>query len=136
MWERSLGGLVSEEPDHHDEVDAELPTMLMQLLKNLEMKYYELNAETTGRRISLQTLSIFLHDLFVSLDFASLPECPSLSQKMENIYIYLSYIWHGKNELEAASADDTYITVNNLWNRYEDVRETLLFQILLMEYVY
>lgn len=134
MWKRSLGGLVSEEPDHHDEVDAELP-MLMQLLKNLEMKYYELNAETTGRRISLQTLSIFLHDLFVSLDFASLPECPSLSQKMKNIYI-LSYIWHGKNELEAASADDTYITVNNLWNRYEDVRENLLFQILLMEYVY
>lgn len=95
----SLGGLFSEEPDHDDEVDAELP-MLMQLLKNLEMKYYELNAETTGRRISLQTLSIFLHDLFVSLDFASLPECPSLSQKMKNIYI-LSYIYiaRGKRTL-------------------------------------
>ena len=61
MWERNLGGLVSEEPDHDDEVDAELPDVTNAYatedpLKNLEMKYYELNAETIVR-ISLQTLS-------------------------------------------------------------------------------
>ncbi|KAL0669546.1 hypothetical protein Bca4012_032250 [Brassica carinata] len=53
MWERSLGGLVSEEPDD-DEVDAELPDVTKtteDLPKNLEMKYYEPNAETTeGKR--------------------------------------------------------------------------------------
>lgn len=56
MWERSLGGLVSEEPDD-DEVDAELPDVTKtteDLPKNLEMKYYEPNAETTFR-ISLNT---------------------------------------------------------------------------------
>lgn len=49
-------GLVSEEPDH-DEVDAELPDVTKtteDLPKNLEMKYYEPNAETTVR-ISLNT---------------------------------------------------------------------------------
>ncbi|KAL0773306.1 hypothetical protein Bca101_038457 [Brassica carinata] len=50
---QSLGGLVSEEPDD-DEVDAELPDVTKtteDLPKNLEMKYYEPNAETTeGKR--------------------------------------------------------------------------------------
>ncbi|CAA7055807.1 unnamed protein product [Microthlaspi erraticum] len=115
VWERSLGGgLVdgddvseaeADSPVHDDDDDevserrsvddAELPDVTEateyeteELLKNLEMKYYEIAAETPVHKKDL-----------------------------------LSFLSHGKNELfagfEAASADDTYRNVDNLWNGYK-----------------
>jgi len=48
----------------------------------------------------------------------------------------LSYLLHGKHEifagLDKASADDTYRSVNNLWNSYpkDEVRDMFIFLCL------
>ncbi|CAN8323413.1 unnamed protein product [Cochlearia groenlandica] len=101
VWERSLGyvhDVVSDgqnSPIHDEEVDAELPDFgkatesdTEELLKNLATKYYELPSETVN----------------------------------EDGNDLLSYLSHGKNELfagsEEASGDDTYITLDKLWNSY------------------
>ncbi|CAN6903213.1 unnamed protein product [Brassica oleracea] len=100
MWEKSLvDGAASEESGDDD--DGELiqgkkkatEFDTKELMKTLETKYHELAAETTAD---------FENDL-------------------------CSYLTHGKNEifagLEAASADDTYRTVGNLWNFYKKEEE-------------
>lgn len=74
--------------------------------------------------------------MFISLD-PNFPECSFSFAECEKDL--LPYLLHGKDEifagLDEASADATYITVDNLWNSYpkEEVKPVYssLFQILL-----
>ncbi|XP_010426572.1 PREDICTED: TATA box-binding protein-associated factor RNA polymerase I subunit B-like [Camelina sativa] len=101
VWERSLlGGLLDDaSSSSRSEVDAELskPTEefdTVELLKNLETEYY--------KEVAAETVNEYEKDL-------------------------TSYLLHGRNEMFAglveASADDTYRTVDHLWNSYHPIDE-------------
>ncbi|XP_010419542.1 PREDICTED: TATA box-binding protein-associated factor RNA polymerase I subunit B-like, partial [Camelina sativa] len=98
VWERSLGGLL-DDASSSSEVDAELSKATeefdtVELLKNLETEYY--------KEVAAETVNEYEKDL-------------------------TSYLLHGRNEMFAglveASTDDTYRTVDHLWNSYNPVDE-------------
>ncbi|XP_018463878.2 TATA box-binding protein-associated factor RNA polymerase I subunit B [Raphanus sativus] len=101
MWEKSLGDDDDDAASEESGDDGELVQVKKvatefdteELMKTLETKYYELEAETTAD---------FENDL-----------CSYLSHGKNEIFA----------GLEAASADDTYRTVGKLWNSYQKESE-------------
>ncbi|CAH8301403.1 unnamed protein product [Eruca vesicaria subsp. sativa] len=100
MWEQSLDDAAASETEESGDDDGELTQVkkatefdTKELMKTLERKYYELDAETNDG---------FETDLLSYLSHGK------------------NEIFAG---LEAASADDTYRTVGKLWNSYQKVDE-------------
>ncbi|KAJ0229697.1 hypothetical protein HA466_0313940 [Hirschfeldia incana] len=103
MWEKSLVGDDDDDDEEEsgDDDDGELMQVekvatefdTVELMKTLERRYYELEAETTAD---------FENDL-----------CSYLSHGKNEIFA----------GVEAASADDTYRTVGKLWNSYQKEEE-------------